>query len=97
MCLKAFDEGVQARYAVVRDGQLLLDPQPSELARGEGELDAEGAASYGRYLDATGSHAAKRFDCASNPDSRHVMRMCSIPRRAWRKLARWRTPVACGR
>ncbi|QDL52960.1 DUF3616 domain-containing protein [Rhodoferax aquaticus] len=79
VCLMAFDEGVQARYAVARDGQLLPDPQPVELARGDGELDAEGAASDGRYLYVTGSHSAKRSDCASNPDSRHVVRMALDP------------------
>jgi hypothetical protein len=39
------------------------------------ELDAEGAATDGRYFYVTGSHAAKRNDCASNPGSRHLIRL----------------------
>ena len=75
ICLLAFDEGVQARYATVRPNQLLPDPQPVVLASGPDELDAEGAATDGRYLYVTGSHSAKRSDCRSNPSSRHVLRL----------------------
>ena len=40
----------------------------------DSELDAEAAATDGRYFYVTGSHSAKRSDCASNPGSRHVIR-----------------------
>ncbi|MDB5868946.1 MAG: hypothetical protein JWP96_1278, partial [Polaromonas sp.] len=74
ICLLAFDEGAQARYAYVGDKALIIDAEPVALRAGSGELDAEGAATDGRYFYVTGSHSAKRNDCASNPDSRHVLR-----------------------
>jgi len=75
ICLMAFDEGAQARYAYL-DGQALVpDAEPVALRLGSGEIDAEGAATDGRYVYVTGSHSAKRGDCASNPDSRHVLRL----------------------
>ena len=79
ICLLAFDEGAQARYATVRPNQLVPDPQPVVLASGPGELDAEAAATDGRYLYVTGSHSAKRADCSSNPSSRHVFRLTLDP------------------
>ena len=75
ICLLAFDEGAEARYAYVGDKAWRLDPEPLVLRPGAGELDAEGAATDGRYLYITGSHSAKRSDCASNPASRHVLRL----------------------
>ena len=76
VCLLAFDEGVEARYAVVSDQRLAPDPEAVVLraAAAGSELDAEGAATDGRYFYVTGSHSAKRSDCASNPESRHVIR-----------------------
>ena len=76
VCLLAFDEGVQARYATVAVQQLVPDPEALVLrTTNEGaELDAEAAATDGRYFYVTGSHSAKRSDCASNPESRHVIR-----------------------
>jgi hypothetical protein len=75
ICLLAFDEGAQARYAYLDEQALTPDAQPVALRAGKGEIDAEGAATDGRYLYVTGSHSAKRGDCASNPDSRHVLRL----------------------
>ena len=76
VCLLAFDEGVEARYATVSDQRLVADPEVVVLrtAGAGSELDAEGAATDGRYFYVTGSHSAKRSDCASNPESRHVIR-----------------------
>ncbi|GLS17843.1 hypothetical protein GCM10007874_08580 [Labrys miyagiensis] len=37
-------------------------------------LDAEAAATHGQFVSVTGSHSAKRDDCANNPDTRHVFR-----------------------
>ena len=74
ICLMAFDEGAEARYAYVGDKVLSIDAEPVVLRATTGELDAEGAATDGRYFYVTGSHSAKRGDCASNPDSRHVLR-----------------------
>ena len=76
ICLIAFDEGVQARYAVISDQRLAPDPEALLLrvATADVELDAEGMATDGRYFYVTGSHSAKRSDCASNPESRHVIR-----------------------
>ncbi|MES2880333.1 MAG: DUF3616 domain-containing protein [Pseudomonadota bacterium] len=74
ICLMVFDEGAQARYAQVRENSLTVDPEPVLFRDIAGELDAEGAATDGHYFYVTGSHSAKRSDCASNPDSRHVIR-----------------------
>ena len=74
ICLMAFDEGAEARYAYVGKKKLTIDAEPVVLRATTGELDAEGAATDGRYFYVTGSHSAKRGDCASNPDSRHVIR-----------------------
>ena len=82
VCLVVFDEGIEARYAVVGKGMLRTNPEPISLREGngaeagesKGELDAEGAATDGRYFYVTGSHSAKRNDCSSNPASRHVIR-----------------------
>lgn len=86
VCLIVFDEGIEARYAVVGNGVLTANPEPIALRAGNGakggelkskldaELDAEAAATDGRYFYVTGSHSAKRNDCSSNPASRHVIR-----------------------
>ena len=76
VCLLAFDEGVEARYATVVDQRLVADSEAVVLrtAGAGAELDAEGVATDGRYFYVTGSHSAKRSDCASNPESRHVIR-----------------------
>ena len=74
VCLVVFDEGAQARYASVGDKAWTVDAEPVVLRDTADELDAEGAATDGRYFYVTGSHSAKRNDCASNPGSRHVIR-----------------------
>ena len=74
ICLIAFDEGMQARYAYVADKALLPDAEPVRLRNTDEELDAEGVATDGQYFYVTGSHSAKRSNCASNPASRHVIR-----------------------
>ena len=75
VCLVVFDEGTQAGFATLTDGALQPDAQALQFPGDQDELDAEAAASDGRYLYITGSHAAKRADCASNPGSRHVLRL----------------------
>ena len=76
VCLVVFDEGIEARYATLGDQRLVADPEVVLLRTADAgsELDAEGAATDGRYFYITGSHSAKRSDCASNPESRHVIR-----------------------
>ena len=76
VCLLVFDEGVEARYATLSDKRLVpnLEVVLLRTAGASAELDAEGAATDGRYFYVTGSHSAKRSDCASNPESRYVMR-----------------------
>ena len=74
ICLIAFDEGAQARYAYVGDKTLSPDAEPMVLRDTDEELDAEGAATDGQHVYVTGSHSAKRGDCASNAGSRHVLR-----------------------
>jgi hypothetical protein len=79
ICLLVFDEGVEARYATLRDGTLAVGPERVVLRADVGELDAEGAATDGSYFYVTGSHSAKRSDCKSNPHSRRVIRFRRDP------------------
>ena len=79
VCLVVFDEGTELRFATVADGALVPDNTPITLPGLRGELDAEAAATDGRYFYATGSHSAKRSNCRSNPDSRHVLRLRRDP------------------
>ena len=74
VCLLAFDEGAEARYATLDRQALRIDAEPVVLRDTTDELDAESAATDGRYFYVAGSHSAKRGDCASNPGSRHVIR-----------------------
>ena len=74
ICLVAFDEGAEARYAYIGEKTLAIEAERIVLRAGSGELDAEGAATDGHYFYVAGSHSARRKDCASNPDSRHVLR-----------------------
>ena len=74
VCLLAFDEGAEARYATLDRQALRIDAEPVVLRDTTDELDAEAAATDGRYFYVAGSHSAKRGDCASNPGSRHVIR-----------------------
>lgn len=79
ICLVVFDEGAQARYAIVKSGLLVPELEPVLFRGIDGELDAEAAATDGHYFYVSGSHSAKRSDCSSNPDSRHVIRMVLDP------------------
>lgn len=79
VCLLAFDEGVHARWATLQDGALVAEPAHLVLRDDTGELDAEGAATDGRYFYVTGSHSAKRKSGQSNPHSRHVIRFQRDP------------------
>ena len=74
VCLVAFDEGVEARFASLGKEALAVEAERVVLRAESGELDAEGVATDGRYFYVTGSHSAKRSDCKSNPASRHVLR-----------------------
>ncbi len=79
VCLVVFDEGTQAGFATVKERALLPDPQALSFTGLVGELDAEGAATDGQFVYVTGSHSAKRADCASNPGSRLVLRLRMDP------------------
>ena len=74
-CLLAVDEGVLAPFIVLGDKAFAADETAVSLLEGEGELDAEGAATDGDFFYVTGSHAVKRGNCKVNPDSRHVLRL----------------------
>lgn len=74
VCVLAFDEGVEARHAVLRGRSLSAESQPIALLSAGRELDAEGVATDGNYVYVTGSHSMSRTRCAANPDSRHVIR-----------------------
>lgn len=81
VCLVVFDEGAEARFATVgATSQFVPNNKDGVTLPGiRGELDAEGAATDGNYFYATGSHSAKRSNCRSNPDSRHVLRFRRDP------------------
>lgn len=74
VCLVAFDEGTQARFARLSDGA--IDPLAGGIDLGTPgkELDAEGAATDGTFFYVTGSHAVKRSACQANEGSRYVLR-----------------------
>ncbi len=74
VCLLAFDEGVVMQFAALGDGHLTATGERIQLGRKDDELDAEGAATDGRYFYVTGSHAVKRSNCQANPSSQHVLR-----------------------
>lgn len=76
ICLFAFDEGVEARFARIGAGRVTPLPGGVTLGKPGTELDAEGAATDGAYFYVTGSHAVKRKDtiCTAPPNSRHVIR-----------------------
>ena len=78
VCLLAFDEGTQGYFARLEGDAsaptLVPLTRPVTLIAGDGELDAEAAATDGRYFYVTGSHSPRRSDCSARPDSRHVVR-----------------------
>lgn len=73
-CIVVFDEGIEARAVTLGEHSYTAEPTPIVLLAAGVELDAEAAASDGRYVYVTGSHAAKRESCDRNPDSGHVVR-----------------------
>ncbi len=82
VCLLAFDEGSAAYFAQLDVAGQKLSPLGKAIPlRGndDGELDAEAATTDGHFFYVTGSHSNKRKDCASNPDSRHVIRLRRDP------------------
>lgn len=79
LCLVAFDEGTEARYVTLSPTGYTIDNTAVSLRKTDDELDAEGAATDGRYVYVTGSHSAKRKTCESNPGSRHVIRLAIDP------------------
>ena len=74
-CIAVFDEGGDARYAIIDGTRLIPQPERIGLLADKGELDAEGAASDGGFVYVTGSHSRQRGACIANPDSRHVFRL----------------------
>lgn len=79
VCLLVFDEGMEARFAELGAGTLLPQRQGLRFAVAGKELDAEAAATDGRYFYVTGSHAVQRGDCAPNAASQHVLRFLRDP------------------
>lgn len=65
LCPAVFDEGGEARHLVIQ--AYALDGEAVILRNGAGEFDGEGAATHGGFYYVTGSHSAKRKDCANNP------------------------------
>ncbi len=80
LCLAVFDEGGEARYLTLQGAALRPQAERIVLLPGKVELDAEAAATDGRFYYVAGSHSAKRSDCKSNPDSRHLIRFGLDPK-----------------
>jgi hypothetical protein len=80
LCLAVFDEGAEARHLTINDEAYVPDNEQVILRPGNLELDAEAAATDGVFYYVTGSHSAKRNDCANNPESRHVIRFRVDPK-----------------
>jgi hypothetical protein len=80
LCLAVFDEGAEARHLTINDEAYVPDNEQVALRSGNLELDAEAAATDGVFYYVTGSHSAKRNDCANNPESRHVIRVRVDPK-----------------
>ena len=74
VCLLAFDEGAQGYFARLKGSTLKPLKKPVTLIPGDGELDAEAAATDGRYFYVAGSHSPRRSNCSARPDSRHIVR-----------------------
>jgi hypothetical protein len=58
-CLLVFDEGVQARFATLMQGQVQPEREVVAFSGLAGELDAEAATNDGRFVYISGSHSAK--------------------------------------
>ena len=79
VCLVVFDEGFEARHVTI-DGNSFRPDAERVVLRDEGdELDAEGAATDGRFFYVTGSHSVNRGSCAIDPGRRHVIRFAVDP------------------
>ncbi|HEY5798513.1 MAG TPA: DUF3616 domain-containing protein [Bosea sp. (in: a-proteobacteria)] len=74
LCLAVFDEGGEARYLTIDGGALRPDAERVVLIPGQIELDGEAAATDGTFYYVAGSHSAKRSDCKTNRQSRHLIR-----------------------
>jgi hypothetical protein len=74
ICLLAFDEGSEGYFARLDGTTLTPLKKPVMLIPGDGELDAEAAATDGRYFYVAGSHSPRRSNCSARPDSRHIVR-----------------------
>ena len=79
ICLLAFDEGANGYFARLEGNTLAALKKPVMLVPGDGELDAEAAATDGRYFYVAGSHSPRRSDCSARPDSRHIVRFARDP------------------
>lgn len=80
LCLAVFDEGGEARYLTLDGNALRPQGERIVLLPGKVELDAEAAATDGRFYYVAGSHSAKRSDCENNPESRHLLRFGLDPK-----------------
>src|SRR3954465_23281 len=56
-CIAVFDEGGEARYAMIDGKSMIPQPERILLLASNGELDAEGAARDGNFAYVTGSHS----------------------------------------
>jgi hypothetical protein len=83
VCLIVFDEGIEARYVTLDGNAFRPDAERVVLRDNGGELDAEGAATDGRFFYVTGSHSVNRGNCAIDPGRQHVIRF-AVDRRTGR-------------
>jgi uncharacterized protein DUF3616 len=79
VCLVVFDEGIEARHVTIDGKSFRPDAERVILREEGGNLDAEGAATDGRFFYVTGSHSVNRGNCAIDPARRHVLRFAVDP------------------
>lgn len=78
-CLAVTDEGHEAAFVRLTDGQL-TPGAPFSLPIAADEFDAEGAAADGEFFYIVGSHSVKRKSCEDHLANRTVLRFGAVRR-----------------
>lgn len=79
LCLVVFDEEAEARYLKIGRGKYSADNERVVLGPEDTEIDAEAAATDGKYYYVTGSHSLGRKTCEVRPNTRQVIRFKMDP------------------
>ncbi len=93
VCLLVLDEAAEGRHVTLSKSGYALDHAPVTLRDTKDELDAEAAATDGKYFYVAGSHGVKRNTCKANPGSRFIIRIERDPVSGYATGARTETPA----